>query len=108
MREIEFRAWDTDQQEMFIPSHWFVGDLANNTTTSIIMQYTGLKDKNRKKIYEGDIVRLGVSCISTVEFTSGAFCYRELMGALLLGGLHSESIEVIGNIHENPELLEAK
>lgn len=71
----------------------------------VLMQSTGLKDKNGKLIYEGDILNYaclaGYSDIYTCTFNNGSF----LIGGLLVSNTHLKS-EVIGNIYENPELLE--
>ena len=71
----------------------------------VFMQCTGLKDKNGKLIYEGDILNYsclaGYSDIYTCTFNNGSF----LIGGLLISNTHLKS-EVIGNIYENPELLE--
>ena len=80
---------------------------------TVIEQCTGLKDKNGTLIYEGDIVRAGNDKITAIGYRgeSCSFCHT------IIGSKHSSSIsklwcetyspEIIGNIHENPELIEA-
>ena len=72
-----------------------------------ISQFTGLTDKNDTKIFEGDIVKADNGHISEVVFWKGLFCLicrcHGTHKALL-----NDNVIVIGNIHDNPELLEAK
>ena len=91
-------------------------------------QYTGLTDKNGKKIFEGDIVRFGKN-IYQIIFSGGSFALYDEQGEMIskIGGhndhcysfmdLYIEccwedgwayDVEIIGNIHDNPELLEVK
>ncbi|MEO9623817.1 MULTISPECIES: YopX family protein [Alphaproteobacteria] len=71
-----------------------------------LMQYTGLKDKNGKEIYEGDIVSAGGE-IATVEYMriKEAKFEASADGAGDLLGFTETDIDIIGNIYENPELL---
>ena len=118
MRNIKFRAWDTTEKKMHHEiSLMFANDLNGvfeglNECGCIVMQYTGLKDKNCKEIYEGDIVKWfgyevksgrqvrpeRTMCINDyVKDTYRIFCITDNTG---------QTVEIIGNIHENKELME--
>ncbi|EEO6565089.1 hypothetical protein G6H68_000373 [Listeria monocytogenes] len=117
MREIEFRAWDKEVKEMdYNPS---VIEIWQNKPINeqfrleseeklVWMQYTGLKDKNGKKIFEGDIgLDEHNECCGVVEFEEGEFlCVWENIVEDLWEV--ADDIEIIGNIYENSELLEEK
>jgi uncharacterized phage protein (TIGR01671 family) len=121
MREIKFRAWEKNLKEI-IPVHFI--DFANRMINAKsawrlfdeieLMQYTGLKDKNGKEIYEGDIVKNLRDKTFEIFWSEEelAWCdkgkWRDGRDNItLLADLNAvATIEVIGNIYENPELLE--
>ena len=115
MREIKFRAWDEVNKRMIYKCRW---QACNNDVNMVLMQYTGLKDKNGKEIYEGDIVHynpndLGMyfHCVNEDDFViswhGGAF-FVDWNAKLPLYKIEGQDIKVVGNIYENPELLEDK
>lgn len=81
-----------------------------------VMQYTGIKDKNGIEICEGDVVKIIYfknEYIATIAFNDKMSCFEVYVkhsdghiNSYLIGHVHS--IEVIGNIYENPELLESE
>ena len=124
MREIKFRAWDKENEKMMKVSSLHLENkeisVKENGTFRLfrmqdLMQYTGVKDKNGKEIYEGDIVKIIKSegygeCYEQVKYTGKIeYCVSEFRVQPLNLRLSDESIveiEVIGNIYENKNLLE--
>jgi len=80
-----------------------------NAYDYLIMQYTGLKDKNGKDIYEGDILNHNYENYKgKVWFSDGCFFTGcEGFGSQTINELDTEWVEVIGNIYENPGLIES-
>ncbi len=152
-REIKFRAWDKDEEKMrevlqidfsnlevhYTDWYTFIdrGQLSgarkkgidwNDISHVVLMQYTGLKDKNGVEIYEGDIIRIlytdwasksdddprtleqymnDLAVLGSVVFRSPRFVcdLKDNTDCSLIPGTHG-FIEVIGNIYENKELLD--
>lgn len=147
MREIKFRAWDTERKIMAQVNYLGLNDYEVGMKAKCenwnapypyvckLMQYTGLKDKNGKEIYEGDILSYKhityTNCDKTeieeieeavfIEIITYApiasivkphsknvkcFGYDSVNKACLMLDLTSDEVEVIGNIYENKDLLE--
>lgn len=134
MRDIKFRGKDYSNKWRYgdlVQEKWGQGKAImikkDKTAWSVLEetvgQYTGLKDRNMKEIYEGDIVKVnedirkafGLKKIMYVDFIEGAFhlkAEKEIKWDLLrcfpaIVGIEGNArVEVIGNIYDNPELLE--
>ena len=117
MREIKFRAWDSERNIMKRPSVNMMIDTFNGTCywqfgydISLmgkleLMQYTGLKDKNGKEIYHKDIVRYYEE-LWTVEWNENSSSFEVLsLDKNEVMAMGDSRMEIIGNIYENPELL---
>ena len=126
MREIKFRAWDEHIEAMVSPedmqldgsglvaryyqncddeeSIWVTDSISLKGI--ILLQYTGLKDKNGVEVYEGDIGKFnGYICKLEWDEKAARFWWIDIITDQWILGRPSDA-EVIGNIYENPELLE--
>lgn len=133
MREILFRGKRVDNGE------WIQGDIVQNPVHGVVRiveqkpsykdaevdsdtvgQYTGLTDKNGRKIFEGDIIHLEYSQVffggvyfgeytAEVSYKEGCFITDGMNNGdeieTPLSGFNNDEVEIIGNIHDNPELV---
>lgn len=123
-REIKFRAWDKKKKRMTYSNNWSSLNFRTNGDMfrfmigkddynlidyqMIVEQFTGLVDKNGVEIYEGDIVSNLIGEVFIVGYGAPSFwLYRNLDDEVDVERFnnHIDTEEVIGNIHENPELL---
>jgi len=112
-REIKFRFYDPFNKVMQYCSMEYKDYLSKffieycnaleGENNPVLMQYTGLLDKNGKEIYEGDIFEFDYPM--EVLWDMGSWVVKTKKGSSLLFGYTTEG-EIIGNIYENPELLD--
>lgn len=124
-RVLKFRAYDSATGKVSEPfdvkESWgdYLIDFDDYSTDgaldSIIWeQFTGLLDRNGKEVYEGDIVKYKLYADSRLDYIDEVF-YSTISGAFMVGDEDNIrtldcliNVEVIGNVHETPELLEDK
>jgi len=126
MREIKFRAWDTEEKVMYEDNRWIgnyddlylqdINDIFAKEPEVVFMQFTGLLDKNGKEICCGDIVK-GWFQINDVddstylsltpcEILSGEKLFKIDMDIVEFARQYlPDELEVIGNVFENSELI---
>ncbi|MDU6797134.1 MAG: YopX family protein [Streptococcus agalactiae] len=122
---LRFRAWLKKEQKMdneidhiswLEDELYCIGDGITYMVSAedlVLMQSTGLKDKNGKEIFEGDIVKMSKDVYSeptyyeVVRHRGGAYRLESKKHGCELWLRHADC-EVVGNVYENPELLEEK
>lgn len=128
-REIKFRVWDSELREMLTPNqvrvynNLFEIDSGKDWVEPAdydrfsLMQYTGLKDKNEKEIYDGDILSVCNGSVNSTPWIDKPYAVEYFINKgwglpMFCWDKEGENImdkthwcEIIGNIYENPELL---
>ena len=110
MRVIKFRAWDPEAETYRYEGNvQFDGQVVSGWGKDkydwVVEQFTGLRDKNGAEIYEGDVIRYyNYRYLITDMYCSGVLRILEDQDKM---NEVTPYIEVIGNIHENPELLDS-
>jgi uncharacterized phage protein (TIGR01671 family) len=133
-REVKFRIYSIGDKTMRYPIHYlltgwefgvscesFIDDSTIVYPDIVLMQYTGLKDKNGKEIYEGDVIQLKeykcdkedfYNATYQISYEAPSFVAKAIVSSVFVKGAlihinehYMSFIEVIGSIYENPELL---
>ena len=110
MRDIKFRVWDNEENNFWgegrsLSLVSLVSDSLVNDDSTILEQYTGIKDKNGVEIYDGDIISASVYGFLETGIVEYSPFGEWVFGNMELNEFMS-SLKVIGNIHENADLLE--
>lgn len=128
MRNVKFRAWVPDIESMIRVDYvgWIetradvITDIGGwddigytdvdleGGENCVLMQYTGLKDKNGREIFEGDILQSHMG-LHVVAYETGCYLARQDNESgfdSVIAAQHFHQVEVVGNRYENPELLE--
>ena len=123
MREVKFRAWDKEEQEMLDWDKFFNLDIAQVFESKgswgvYPMQYTGAKDLNNTEIYEDDIIvwaeetNHGISLFKAVvvwsEDSLEYIALNELGWSMCLYEIIEKNGYIVGNVHENSDLLKTQ
>jgi len=122
MREIKFRVWDSIYSTMTygnIDVRAYLDRNGISRNSYILNQFTGLKDKNGKEIYEGDIVSFIVSDenrhtfdmigeVDFEEFEYVVYTNEDKWPCVSFHVIELKNLEIIGNVYQNPELLNTK
>lgn len=115
MKEIKFRAWDKKKKKFWHDIereydtlgregeelNWEVSSFGSylDNERYIVQQFTNLKDKNGKEIFESDLISYGVGNLEVI-YQEGAFGYKNIEGDFCLLSNHNKDLEVVGNIYE--------
>lgn len=141
MRTLKFRVWDKAENKWLLGYDYpdlggfslfgemvLVGEFAHvinieklSNDDYAVMQFTGLKDKNGKEIYEGDVIQIDAfyeniphyptdnqtdDLIGIVKYVNGSF-EADSVPLYVFYETNNPELEIIGNIHENPDLLDS-
>lgn len=115
-KDIEFNLWDKYNKEMYSWEYIAIekdqvfltdGSVYLSHDACILLQYTGIVDKNKQKLYNGDIVQCGDDLIVSITWSNGGFQLKtnENQGNMPAVQERLNRFVKIGNIYENPELL---
>lgn len=119
----KFRAWDKETKTMYDVKSivYTLGSMLCVNRSALfpertlyfedtpVMQSTGLADENGKEIFEGDVVHAygeDTYLIGVIEYFDNAYCIKNKTGIYNPLWINAEQYEIIGNIYENPEVVE--